>query len=234
MLEVTDIEAGYGEARILRGISFDLSAGDILSVIGPNGAGKTTLMRALMNIIPAQSGTVSLDGEDITDLPTHARVERGLTLVSEERNLFRDLTVQENLKLGSYTARGPERETRRQRVYELFPRLAERKSQRAGTLSGGEAQMLALGRSLMTDLQVLLLDEPSLGLAPKLVPELFDKIVDINEEGVSIVLVEQRAQEALGIADTGLLLENGAIVYRDDAASMLDDQTVVDRYMGGS
>jgi len=234
MLDVTDIDAGYGEARILRGVSFDLSAGEVLSVIGPNGAGKTTLMRALMNIIPSRSGTISLDGEDITALPTHARVERGLTLVSEERNLFRDLTVQENLKLGSYTERGPEREERRERVYELFPRLAERKSQRAGTLSGGEAQMLALGRSLMTDLEVLLLDEPSLGLAPKLVPELFDKIGEINEQGVSVVLVEQRAQEALEIADTGLLLENGGIVHRDDAASMLADQSVVDRYMGGS
>jgi len=234
MLEVTNVDAGYGETRILRDVSFEVSGGEIVSIIGPNGAGKTTLMRALMNVIPAQSGSISLDGEDVTELPTHARVERGLALVSEERNLFRDLTVRENLKLGSYTARGPDRAERRERVYELFPRLAERKSQRAGTLSGGEAQMLALGRSLMTDLQVLLLDEPSLGLAPKLVPELFDKIVEINEGGVSIVLVEQRAREALGIADTGLLLENGEIIHRDDAASMLDDQSIVDRYMGGS
>ncbi|RQG86804.1 ABC transporter ATP-binding protein [Natrarchaeobius halalkaliphilus] len=234
MLEASDVDAGYGQVEILDEIAFEVPEGEILSIIGPNGAGKTTLMRVLMGLIPARSGSVELQGGLITDRPTHERVKMGMSLVTEKQNLFTEMTVAENLKLGSYTARGDEKEKRLERVFKLFPRLEERQSQHAGTLSGGEARMLALGRSLMTDLDILLLDEPSIGLAPHLIPELFEKIREINDRGVSIVLVEQRAQEALELADSGCLLENGCIVHRDDASAMLDSDEVIEQYLGGA
>lgn len=233
VLEATDVTAGYGEATVLRDVSFELAAGEILSIIGPNGAGKTTLMRTLVGLLGPASGTVTLHDEDVTGLSTHERVTRGLALVSEERNLFRDMTVRENLLLGAYRDRD-ERAEQLARIYELFPRLEERAEQSAGTLSGGEAQMLAIGRGLMVRPDVLLLDEPSLGLAPVLVPELFEKLEQINETGVSIVLVEQRAQQALEVADTGCLLENGTLRHRDDADAMLADETVTEKYLGGA
>ena len=232
ILEVEGLHAGYGEVRVLRDVTFDLESGEVVSIIGPNGAGKTTLMRALTGLLTPTRGTVRVGGTNLGDAPPHERVSHGVSLVSEERNLFREMTVEENLKLGAYRAR-ENVDAELERVYALFPRLEERRSQTAGTLSGGEAQMLAIGRGLMVQPQVLLLDEPSLGLAPILVPELFEKIDQINERGVSVVLVEQRARKALEVADRGCLLENGEITHRNAASAMLNDETVVEKYLGG-
>lgn len=233
VLRAEGLDAGYGEVGVLRDVSFDLGDGEILSIIGPNGAGKTTLMRALMGFVTPTAGTVTVEGTDVTDADPNMRVRHGLSLVSEERNLFREMTVAENLKLGTYRSRDDVVETL-DRVYDLFPRLDERRDQLAGTLSGGEAQMLALGRGLMMKPDTMLLDEPSLGLAPLLIPELFEKIEAINEDGVSVVLVEQRARKALEVADRGCLLESGEITLRDDADAMLDDDAVVEQYLGGA
>jgi branched-chain amino acid transport system ATP-binding protein len=232
VLSAENIEAGYGDATVLGDVSFELRTGEILSIIGPNGAGKTTLMRSLMGLVTPDAGTIRVEGTDLTTVDPNERVEHGLSLISEERNLFREMTVAENLKLGTYSAREGV-DAALERVYELFPRLEERRGQAAGTLSGGEAQMLALGRGLMMQPDVLLLDEPSLGLAPLLIPELFEKVSQINENGVSIVLVEQRARKALEVADRGCLLESGQITHRDEADAMLDDESVVEQYLGG-
>lgn len=232
VLSAENIEAGYGDAIVLDGVSFELRTGEILSIIGPNGAGKTTLMRSLMGLVTPDAGTIRVEGTDLTTAEPNERVEHGLSLVSEERNLFREMTIAENLKLGTYSAREGV-DAALERVYELFPRLEERRGQAAGTLSGGEAQMLALGRGLMMQPRVMLLDEPSLGLAPLLIPELFEKVSQINENGVSIVLVEQRARKALEVADRGCLLESGQITHRDGADAMLDDEAVVEQYLGG-
>jgi branched-chain amino acid transport system ATP-binding protein len=232
VLSAENIEAGYGDATVLGDVSFELRTGEILSIIGPNGAGKTTLMRSLMGLVTPDAGTIRVEGTDLTTVDPNERVEHGLSLISEERNLFREMTVAENLKLGTYSAREGV-DAALERVYELFPRLEERRGQAAGTLSGGEAQMLALGRGLMMQPRVMLLDEPSLGLAPLLIPELFEKVSQINENGVSIVLVEQRARKALEVADRGCLLESGQITHRDEADAMLDDESVVEQYLGG-
>jgi len=233
LVEMDGITAGYGEVQVLADVTVRLEDGEILSIIGPNGAGKTTLLRVAMGLLEPAAGTVRIDGADVTAETAHERVERGVSLVSEERNLFRSMTVEENLRLGAYRARDRVDEEL-ERVYDLFPRLEERRGQRAGTLSGGEAQMLAIGRGLMVRPRVLFLDEPSLGFAPILVPELFEKIQQINDAGVSVVLVEQRARKALSVADRGCLLENGEIIHRDDADAMLADQDVIDKYLGGA
>lgn len=232
-LEVSAIDAGYGDLQILDDVSFDLDEGETVSIIGPNGAGKTTLMQVVIGELIPSSGSVKLEETEITRMSTDERISLGLSLVPEERHLFRNMSVAENLRLGSYTARGNDYDERLQRVFDLFPRLAERKSQRAGTLSGGEAQMLTIGRALMADPRLLLLDEPSLGLAPKLIPELFGKIEDINDEGVSIVLVEQRVRRALEVADRGYLLEDGRISVSGEASELMTDPNVIEMYMGG-
>lgn len=232
VLEAIGLTAGYDGATVLRDVSVELPEGEILSIIGPNGAGKTTLMRVIGGLLEPTAGSVSLHGEDVTQASAHERVARGVSLVSEERNLFRSMTVRENLLLGGYTDR-ENTDEQLDRVLDLFPRLAERFEQSAGTLSGGEAQMLAIGRGLVVRPDVLLLDEPSLGLAPVLVPELFEKIEEIRETGVSVVLVEQRARRALDVADSGCLLKNGEITHRGDADAMLADETVVEKYLGG-
>ncbi|MDS0477309.1 ABC transporter ATP-binding protein [Natrinema sp. 1APR25-10V2] len=234
ILKAENIEAGYGESQVLRDLSFELEEGEILSIVGPNGAGKTTLMRVLMGLITPSDGSIQIEDETVTDTSVHDRVGRGLSLASEERNLFQDMSVKENLILGSYPNRGENRSERIDRVFELFPRLKERQDQQAGTLSGGEAQMLAIGRALMTDIRILLLDEPSLGLAPKLIPELFAKIREINEKGISVVLVEQRAKEALELADSGCLIEDGTIVHRGKASDMASNDEVIEKYLGGA
>lgn len=233
VLRVSDVDAGYGQASVLEGVSLELEEGEILSIIGPNGAGKTTLMRVLMGMLEPTDGMVHLLGEEVTGEPPHARASRGLSLVPEGRKLFRDLSVRENLVMGAY-ARRARRDERLQRVYDLFPRLSERRSQSAGTLSGGEAQMLAIGRSLMADPTVLLLDEPSMGLAPKLIPELFGTIEAINEGGVSLLLVEQRAKEAIELAHRGCLLENGTITHRGAGTELLENEDVIEKYLGGA
>lgn len=233
MLSVSDIDAGYGDLQILDAVSFDLDEGETVSIIGPNGAGKTTLMRVIIGELTPTSGSVTLEGTDITEHSTDERISLGLSLVPEERHLFRKMSVEENLRLGSYTARGSGYKQRLELVFELFPRLAERTEQRAGTLSGGEAQMLTIGRALMSDPRLLLLDEPSLGLAPKLIPELFGKIAEINAGGVAIVLVEQRVRRALDVADRGYLLEDGQISASGPASDLLNDDNVIQMYMGG-
>lgn len=232
VLQARGINAGYGDLAVLHDISITLSEGEILSVIGPNGAGKTTLLRSLIGAIKPTQGSITFRGEDITRTSTHDRITDGLSLVPEEQNLFTSMTVRENLKLGSYPARD-DVEERMDTVFELFPRLAERAGQRARTLSGGEAQMLAIGRSLMTDPDVLLLDEPSLGLAPKLIPEVFEKIETINDTGVSTIIVEQQVGQALSIADTAYLLESGEITMQDEADAILDNDDFIENYLGG-
>jgi len=234
MLETVDLDAGYGEIRVLEAVSLTVDAGEVLAVVGPNGAGKTTLLRTIAGFVEPTNGTIRYRGADVTATGASERVRRGISLVPEERNLFRDMTVKENLRLGSYTARD-DRDEHLERVYDLFPKLRERSSQRAGTLSGGEAQMLTIGRSLMTDPDLLLLDEPSLGLAPKLLPELFEKVGRINaEEGITVILVEQQMDRALEVADTGCLFESGRVVTRDDADQLLADEHVVEQYLGGA
>jgi branched-chain amino acid transport system ATP-binding protein len=233
MLEVSNIHAGYGDLMILDDVSFSLQEGETVSIIGPNGAGKTTLMRTIIGELTPTAGEINFDGTEITEFSSDERVTRGLSLVPEERHLFRNMTVRENLVLGSYSARKGDRDERLERVYDLFPRLEERLGQSAGTLSGGEAQMLTLGRALMADPEVLLLDEPSIGLAPKLIPELFGKIEEINDEGVSIVIVEQRVKQALDVADRGYLLEDGRTTVSGPAGELLDNEDVVEKYLGG-
>jgi branched-chain amino acid transport system ATP-binding protein len=230
------LTAGYGSITVLREVSLSVDDGEILSVVGPNGAGKTTLMRTLAGLIVPTQGTIRLRGEDVTGTDADERVAHGVALVSEGRNLFREMTVRENLLLGAYAAREDRdaRDDRLEEVLGLFPRLEERRSQAAGTLSGGEAQMLAIGRGLMADPSVLLLDEPSMGLAPKLVPEVFDRIREINAGGVAVVLVEQRADEALELADTACLLENGEVHQRGPAATLREDEELVRKYLGGA
>jgi branched-chain amino acid transport system ATP-binding protein len=231
MLSAEGIHAGYDEIQVLDDVSLEVERGDIVSVIGPNGAGKTTLMRVLAGLLSPTRGTVHYDGSDVTGIDPPDRIQAGLALVPEERNLFRSMTVRENLVLGSYTARGRKAE-RLEYVYDLFPKLEARRDQRAGTLSGGEAQMLSLGRSLMTAPELLLLDEPSLGLAPKLIPDLFEAIREVNRDGVSILIVEQEMERALEIADFGYILEKGAIAARDRASTLAEDPEVVRKYLG--
>jgi len=231
MLSIEGINAGYGAVQVLHDVDLELGQEEIVSVIGPNGAGKTTLMRVHAGLLRPGSGHIRYDGSDITDDDTDTRIGAGLALVPEERNLFRTMSIRENLVLGSYTAR-TDKERRLERVYELFPKLAERNAQKAGTLSGGEAQMLSIGRSLMTDPDVLLLDEPSLGLAPKLIPELFETIQAINDDGVAVLIVEQEMRRALEISDVGYLLENGSITVRAGASELLDDPEVIKKYLG--
>lgn len=231
-LSVEELSAGYGEIQILHGVTLALEEEEIVSVIGPNGAGKTTLMKSIAGLLDPTDGTVEYNGTSITDLDTEDRIRSGLALVPEERNLFRTMTVRENLVLGSYASRKNKKD-RLERVYETFPKLERRSNQKAGTLSGGEAQMLSIGRSLMTDPEVLLLDEPSLGLAPKLIPELFETIQKINDEGVAILLVEQEMKRALEISDRGYLLENGRIEISDMASELIDDPEIISKYLGG-
>lgn len=233
ILSAEDISVGYGKISVLDGISIDLPEDEILTVIGPNGTGKTTLMLTLAGILSPSTGEIRYKGDDITATSTDKRVKQGICLIPEERNLFRSMTVRENLILGGYTASKNERTERLEMVFDLFPRLAERKSQTAGTLSGGESQMLTIGRGLMAEPEVLILDEPSLGLAPKLIPEMFDTVEEINDRGISIILAEQEIRRSLEIANKGCLIENGQIVQYGDAEEMAEDESIIEKYMGG-
>jgi len=233
LLEIRDLHVAYGRVEAVRGISLDLGAGQIVSVIGPNGAGKTTLLSAAIGLLPA-SGSVRFDGEEIAGLDVEARVERGLCLVPESRELFGEMSVQDNLRLGAYARRLPGRllKERLDFVCTKFPRLAERRDQRADTLSGGERQMLALGRALMSGPRLLMLDEPSLGLAPLIVREILSIVGRLRQEGVSILLVEQNAMAALEISDFGYVIESGEVDIRGPSQTLVRDARVFATYLG--
>jgi branched-chain amino acid transport system ATP-binding protein len=234
LLSVSDLHAGYGRAEVLTGLNLSLEKGQVITVIGPNGAGKSTLLNALMGILPLR-GKLLFDGQDISQASLEDRVMLGLALVPEKRELFTTMPVEDNLILGGYRAmrqKVPNWRNAIERVYELFPRLKERREQLAGTLSGGERQMLALGRALMSGPQVLMLDEPSLGLAPLVVRDIFSTIERLRKEGVSILLVEQNARAALQVADYGYVLETGAIALEGPASQLADDPRVIETYLG--
>jgi branched-chain amino acid transport system ATP-binding protein len=234
-LEVQDLHFAYGKVRVLHGISIDVEEGEIVALIGANGAGKSTLLNVVAGGLRARSGQVSLNGGVITRQTQRARVRSGLTLVPEGRQVFSSLTVEENLTLGAYSRRrSSDVDAERQKVYTLFPRLEERSGQLAGTLSGGEQQMLAIGRALMARPSVLLLDEPSLGLAPKVVQLIMDTLARLRDDGLTIVLVEQNAKAALRLADRAYLLETGTVRMSGPADEMVDDPQVVATYLGGS
>lgn len=236
LLEVRDLHAGYGKAEVLHGLHLHAKAGEVITVIGPNGAGKSTLLAALMGVIGAR-GSIAFDGRDMGPRPLEERVMHGMALVPETRALFSTMPVEDNLLLGAWR---PTRQGRRdtaedlERVFTLFPRLKERRAQLAGTLSGGERQMLALGRALMSRPTLLMLDEPSLGLAPLVVKEIFRTIDSLRATGVTILLVEQNARAALEVADRGYVLEMGEIVLEGEAASLARDSRVIDTYLGAS
>jgi branched-chain amino acid transport system ATP-binding protein len=234
LLRAEDVHVAYGRVEAVRGVSLSLQAGQIVTVIGPNGAGKTTLLAALMGLLPAR-GRIAYDSADLAGLDVEARVARGLCLVPERRELFTEMSVADNLVLGAYTHRRDRAglRARLDEVYGLFPRLAERRGQSAGTLSGGERQMLALGRALMGRPRLLMLDEPSLGLAPLIVREIFRIITRLRASGVSILLVEQNARAALECADYGYVLETGQIGLHGPASDLLGDPRLSALYLGG-
>jgi len=233
MLSVKDLKVHYGAIQALRGISFNVNEGEIVTLIGSNGAGKTTTLHAVSNIIAKTSGTIIFEGEDITRNPPDAIVKTGLVQVPEGRRVFANLTVKENLEMGAFTRRD-NKEIKRdmEKVYSLFPRLKERMRQLSGTLSGGEQQMLAMGRALMSKPRLLLLDEPSMGLAPILVEEIFSIIKTINENGTTILLVEQNAYKALAIADSAYILETGSVAKEGRAEDLILDEDVKKAYLG--
>jgi len=234
MLEIDDLHVAYGQVEAVRGVSLALAQSQIVSVIGPNGAGKTTLLAAVMGLLPSR-GRLRFAGEDLAGLDVEARVERGLTLVPEKRELFGDLSVLDNLRLGAYARRlrGSGLQRRLDAVCARFPRLAERRAQRASTLSGGERQMLALGRALMSEPRLLMLDEPSLGLAPLIVRDILAIVRTLRDDGVSILLVEQNARAALETSDHGYVLETGEIAFAGASDQLAGDPRVQATYLGG-
>jgi branched-chain amino acid transport system ATP-binding protein len=234
MLEVQDLNVYYGAIHALKGISFNLFQGEIVTLIGANGAGKSTTLSTLSGLLSARVGSMHFKGQDITRATPEQSVRTGIVHVPEGRRIFATLTVMENLEMGAYAFNDRRQiEKDLQLVFQLFPRLSERRSQLGGTLSGGEQQMLAIGRGLMTHPTLLLLDEPSMGLSPLLVEQIFTIIRDINNQGTSILLVEQNAQMALSIADRGYVLETGHIVLQGQAQDLLHNQMVMDAYLGG-
>jgi branched-chain amino acid transport system ATP-binding protein len=233
ILEIEDLNTYYGSIHALKGVSLTVDEGEIVTLIGGNGAGKTTTLNSISGIVRARSGHVRLAGEDITHVPPHEIVMRGVVQVPEGRRMFARLTVDENLKMGAYTVTdASEIRAGIERSYAMFPRLKERRSQVAGTLSGGEQQMLAMARGLMSNPRILLLDEPSMGLAPVLVDTIFQTISRLHEAGTTILLVEQNARMALQIADRGYVLETGSIVMSDVSASLREDPNVQKAYLG--
>jgi len=233
LLELHDVEVAYGDLPALRGVSLGVEEGETLSVVGANGAGKTTMLRAISGLLRPRAGRILLDGARLDQMPSHLIVARGVVQVPEGRKIFPGLTVKENLELGSYVAAA--RAHRRQsleRVLGLFPRLAERQRQAAGTMSGGEQQMLAIGRALMARPRILMLDEPSLGLAPIIVQEIFRIIAEINRLGTTVLLVEQNTRQALSLSRRGYVLENGRIALEGSGAELLGNEHVRRAYLG--
>ena len=232
LLEVEDIHTFYGAIEALRGISLKVEEGEVVTMIGSNGAGKSTTLRSITSLTPARSGKISFAGEDITRVPAHEIVSRGIALSPEGRHCFPRMTVRENLELGAFRRQGDGVAEDLERVFELFPRLQERERQKAGTMSGGEQQMLAIGRALMASPKLLMLDEPSMGLAPILVQRIYETIAEINRQGVAILLVEQNANYALDIAKRGYVLETGQVVLANDSDKLREDPAVQRAYLG--
>lgn len=233
LLEINNLEVHYGVIHALKGISFEVNEGEIIALIGANGAGKTTTLHTISGILQASSGNIIYDGKDITKVQAHKIVNLGISQVPEGRRVFAQLSVLENLKLGAFIRKdkdGIEEDLRN--IYERFPRLEERKNQLAGTLSGGEQQMLAMGRALMSRPRIILMDEPSMGLSPIYVSEIFDIIKSINKDGTTVLLVEQNAKKALSIADRAYVLETGMIALFGDAKDLMNNDTVKKAYLG--
>ena len=233
MLEVNGLQVYYGVIRALKGVSFEVNQGEVIALIGANGAGKTTTLHTLTGLIPAKEGSIIFEGKDITKLPAHKIVEMGIAHVPEGRRVFADLSVYENLIMGAYTRKDKKEIAENlANVYSRFPRLEERKNQRAGTLSGGEQQMLAMGRALMSNPKMIVMDEPSMGLSPIFVNEIFDIIEKVSASGTTVLLVEQNAKKALSIADRAYVLETGNIVLSGDAKELMNDDAIKKAYLG--
>ena len=233
MLEVHDLHVYYGSIHAVKGVSFNVEAGEIVTLIGANGAGKSTTLNTVSGILRPRTGTIEFEGESLVGVPAHKMVSRGIALCPEGRRVFGNLTVRENLEMGAFTRPDDEAKETRREVYERFPRLKERRNQLAATLSGGEQQMLAMGRALMSKPKLIMLDEPSMGLAPILVQEIFDIIKALNEDGTTVLLVEQNASKALSIADRGYVLEVGTVSKTGTGADLLHDDDVRKAYLGG-
>ena len=233
LLEVKDLQVYYGMIHAIKGVSFHVEEGEIIALIGANGAGKTTILHTVSGLLSAKSGQVLFDGRDVTKTPPHKIVSLGMAQVPEGRRVFSQMTVYQNLKMGAYSRKDKEEtEAAISMVYKRFPRLEERRNQIAGTLSGGEQQMLAMGRALMSHPKIILMDEPSMGLSPILVGEIFDIIRSVNEAGTTVLLVEQNARKALGIANRAYVLETGRIVKDGDARVLMDDEDIRKAYLG--
>ncbi|WP_314011204.1 ABC transporter ATP-binding protein [Pseudostreptobacillus hongkongensis] len=234
ILEVNDINVFYDKIHAIKDISFNIKEGEIVSFIGANGAGKTTILNSVSNVLPIKSGEIVLNGENITNIKAHKLVSKGMAHVPEGRRIFTDLTVLENLEMGSYTRSKSEFNEEVEKIFNLFPRLLERKNQLSGTMSGGEQQMLAIGRALMSKPKLILLDEPSMGLSPLLVKEIFEIIKKINKEnGVTVLLVEQNAKMALEISDRAYVIETGEIVLEGSGKDLINDPIIKKAYLGG-
>ena len=232
MLDVKDINVYYGAIHAVRNVNLTVNAGEIVSIIGANGAGKSTILKTLVGLLRSKTGDIVFEGQSIAKLSPAGIVQQGIALVPEGRRVFPRMSVEDNLLLGAYARKDKEVSRDINRIYEMFPRLAERKKQNAGTLSGGEQQMLATGRGMMSRPRLLLLDEPSMGLAPLLVHQIFETILDINEQGTTILLVEQNAHMALSIADRGYVLETGTVVLTGEAEELIDNDEVRCAYLG--
>ena len=233
MLEIKDLEVYYGMIQAIKGISFEVNEGEVIALIGANGAGKTTILHTITGLLSPKKGSVVFEGKDITKVAAHKIVSLGMAHVPEGRRVFAELTVYENLKMGAYTRKDKEETAKTlEMVYKRFPRLEERKNQLAGTLSGGEQQMLAMGRALMSHPKIIVMDEPSMGLSPILVNEIFDIIQEVSAGGTTVLLVEQNAKKALSIADRAYVLETGKIVLEGDAEMLMNDDSVKKAYLG--
>lgn len=232
ILKVDDINVYYGSIHAIKGISFEVEEGEVVTLIGANGAGKSTTLNTISGLLRSKTGSIEFMGQSLAKVPSHKIVERGLALVPEGRRIFLQMTVQENLEMGAFTQKGGETQQDLEKIYALFPRLKERLKQMAGTLSGGEQQMLAMGRALMSKPRIVLMDEPSMGLSPIFVEEIFNIIKEISAEGTTVLLVEQNAKKALSIADRAYVLETGKIVLEGDAKDLLNDESIKKAYLG--
>src|SRR5699024_1448544 len=232
LLEINELYGGYGGGDILKGVSLHMSARDIIAIVGPNGAGKSSLMKSAFGLVKVRSGAITFDGTDITYLSPDKVVRHGISYVPQEKNVFPSLSVEENLEIGGYILKG-DLKPPMERIYALFPRLAERRRQAAGSMSGGERQMVAMGRALMLEPKLLLLDEPTAGLSPAYINQTFDSVKRINDSGVGILMVEQNAKQALAIASRGYVLTNGQNRHEDTGAGLLANREVAEMFLGG-